>query len=201
MSAAAGFLSPSRGDYLFARVLVIIAALALAAGTVAGLWPVGPLTFTAELREPGPAYAPAGTAPNASATYAPQAVWTLSDPTFGERLAAGLPAVFLLVVGLAVAWCLWKLLDGARSGEPFTRATVGAARALGALVLLSAVVWPFLLMGVQFFLVTRVQSDPAVLMWFSGFDFLPIVIGALLVILTEVYARGLGLRDDVDGLV
>ncbi|WP_425309125.1 DUF2975 domain-containing protein [Ammonicoccus fulvus] len=201
MPTTRSFLAPSRGDFLFARLLVIVVALALTIGAVATLWPSGPLEFTASLQDPGPAYAAGATAPGASATYAPEVVWTLTDPSIGERLLAGLPALFLLVVGLVAAWLVWKLISAAQSGEPFTRTTVRYSRALAALVLIGAAIWPFLLMGVQFALVTRVQSEPSVLMWFTGFDFLPIVIGALLVILTEVYARGLDLRDDVEGLV
>ena len=195
------FLAPSRGDFLFARLLVVVVVLALTIGAVATLWPSGPLEFTASLQDPGPTSAAAGTAAGASATYAPEVVWTLAAPSVGERLLAGLPALFLLLVGLIAAWLVWQLIGAAKAGEPFTRTTVRYSRALAALVLIGAVVWPFLLMGVQFALVTRVQSEPSVLMWFSGFDFLPIVIGALLVILTEVYARGLDLRDDVEGLV
>lgn len=191
----------TRGDFHTARTLVIVATLALVIGTAARLWPTGPLIFRGQALGQGPAHAPAGLAPGVTARFTPEIEWSFHDPSTGQRLLAAIPALWLLACGLGIAWSVWQLLNAAGRGEPFTRTTLRCARWLAGLVLALAVVHPFLVMGTHFVLIVQVQAHPQVLFFFEGRDFLPVVVGLLLVVLTEVYARGLQLRDDVDGLV
>lgn len=201
MSGSPRFPAVTRSDYVFVRILLVVAVLTLIITSLSRLWPSGPVQFTGALREAGPEYAAPDLRPGVTATYAPEITWTLQDPTFAQRLLAGLPMLVLLVCGLGIAWALWQLLNAADRGEPFTHATVRSSRWLAALVLAAALLYPTSLIVTHFALVTQIRENPEVLMVFSGADFLPIVAGMLLVALTEVYARGLALRDDVEGLV
>ncbi|MDO5500490.1 MAG: DUF2975 domain-containing protein [Propionibacteriaceae bacterium] len=191
----------TRGDFIAARVVLVIATLLLVVGSAAKLWPSGPLHFTSSVEEQGPVYAAPGLLPGASARFSSEIEWTLADPTLGQRALIGLPTALLLVAGLIAAWCLWRLIGAALTGEPFTRRTLWHARALALSVAFVAAFWPFLGPLVNFMLITQVQSLPSVVFTIRLQDFLPIVVAALLVVLTEVYARGLALREDVEGLV
>lgn len=191
----------SRGDFIAARVVLLIAALFLVVGCFIQLWPTGPLHFTSSVAEDGPTYAAPDITAGASARFSSEIEWTVSDPTLGQRALAGLPAALLLIAGLIAVWCLWRLIDAVMAGEPFTRRSVRHARVLALSVAFAAACWPFLGPLVNFMLITQVQSLPSVLLTVRMQDFLPIVVAALLVVLTEVYARGLALREDVEGLV
>jgi hypothetical protein len=175
-------------------------------GTLIRLWPTGPVHFRGAVTGPGPvhtdpAVTEAGLTAGAVARFSSELEWVLSDPTLGQRLIAAAPAVLVLAAGLGIAWSLWHLLTAAGRAEPFTRLTVRYARLLAGLVLALAVARPFVQMASQFFLIAQVSADPQVLFSVELSDFLPLLAGVLLVVLTEVYARGLALRDDTDGLV
>ncbi|MDO5682286.1 MAG: DUF2975 domain-containing protein [Propionibacteriaceae bacterium] len=191
----------SRGDFLAARIVVALATVALVIGSLIAMWPSGPLHLTSSIVEEGPAYNPPGLIADATARYASEVEWTLAQPTFGQRALAAVPSLVLLVGGLIIAVCLWRLIGAARSGEPFTRRTLRDAQVMAVVMVGLAAAWPFLGPLVHFMLITDIQSMPSVLFTLSGVDFLPIVVALLLVVLTEVYARGLALREDVDGLI
>lgn len=191
----------TRWDYGFVRILLLVTTLALLVSAATRLWPSSPVHLAGTLRADGPAYTPADLSPGVSARYTPEIVWTVADPTVGQRLAAAAPSLWLLLCGLGIVWAVWKLLGATASGEPFTRDSVRYSRWLAGMFLTCAILYPFVQMTAHFALVTQFQHTPEVLMHFKGSDFLPVVAGLLLVVLTEVYARGLELRDDVDGLV
>ena len=103
---------------------------------------------------------------------------------------------------LALLWQLWGLLRSARHGDPFTDANIWRLRQFGWLLLLG---WPlvaYLTMALKEFLAMT---------WASPTDqteglFAPPIGGALLfglavLVLAEVFAHGLRLREDVEGTI
>jgi hypothetical protein len=116
------------------------------------------------------------------------------------RLAITLLPGLLIV---ALLWQLWGLLRSARHGDPFTGANVWRLRQFGWLLLLG---WPlvaYLTMALKELLATTWASptDPS-----QGGVFAPPIGGALIfglavLVLAEVFAHGLRLREDVDGTI
>ena len=133
------------------------------------------------------------------ASYIPVTV-TIDDarPTqLFLRLAITLLPGLLLVAAL---WQLWGLLRSARHGDPFTTANVWRLRQFGWLLLLG---WPlvaYLTMALKEALATSLPANQT-----SGL-FAPPIGGALLfglavLVLAEVFAHGLRLREDVEGTI
>ncbi|HET6749674.1 MAG TPA: DUF2975 domain-containing protein [Actinomycetes bacterium] len=104
----------------------------------------------------------------------------------------------LLVV--AALWQLWGLLRSARRGDPFTIANVWRLRQFGWLLLLG---WPlvaYLTMALKEWLASSLPANE------TGGLFAPPIGGALVfglavLVLAEVFAHGLRLREDVEGTV
>lgn len=200
-SSATPLSTVSRADFRATRVLVLIAALLGVLATLVALWPSGPLSFTSSVQNPGPAYPAPGIAPGANAHYDDTVVWTIADPTMGQRLLAALPWLVVLAAVVVGAWCLWRLMDAVASGEPFSARSTRQVRLLALVLIAAGMLWPFARMISGFALVTQVQELPEVLFTFSLIEFWPVVAGFCLLVLTEVFARGARLREDVEGLV
>jgi hypothetical protein len=113
------------------------------------------------------------------------------------RLAITLLPGLLIV---ALLWQLWGLLRSARHGDPFTGANVWRLRQFGWLLLLG---WPlvaYLTMALKELLAMTLPANDT-----EGL-FAPPVGGALIfglavLVLAEVFAHGLRLREDVDGTI
>jgi hypothetical protein len=113
------------------------------------------------------------------------------------RLAITLLPGLLLVAAL---WQLWGLLRSARQGDPFTTANVWRLRQFGWLLLLG---WPlvaYLTMALQEALASTLPANQ------TGGLFAPPIGGALVfglavLVLAEVFAHGLRLREDVEGTI
>ena len=113
------------------------------------------------------------------------------------RLGITLLPGLLLVAAL---WQLWGLLRSARQGDPFTTANVWRLRQFGWLLLLG---WPlvaYLTMALKEALASTLQANE------TGGLFAPPIGGALLfglavLVLAEVFAHGLRLREDVEGTI
>jgi hypothetical protein len=113
------------------------------------------------------------------------------------RLAITLLQGLLLV---ALLWQLWGLLRSARHGDPFTGANIRRLRQFGWLLLLG---WPlvaYLTMALKELLAMSLPANDT-----EGL-FAPPIGGALLfglavLVLAEVFAHGLRLREDVDGTI
>ena len=113
------------------------------------------------------------------------------------RLAITLLPGLLIVAAL---WQLWGLLRSARQGDPFTTDNVGRLRQFGLLLLLG---WPlvaYLTMALKEGLATTLPANDT-----AGL-FAPPIGGALLfglavLVLAEVFAHGLRLREDVEGTI
>jgi len=113
------------------------------------------------------------------------------------RLAITLLPGLLLV---ALLWQLWGLLRSARQSDPFTGANVWRLRKFGWLLLLG---WPlvaYLTMALNEILAMTLPANDT-----EGL-FAPPIGGALLfglavLVLAEVFAHGLRLREDVEGTI
>jgi hypothetical protein len=113
------------------------------------------------------------------------------------RLAITLLPGLLIV---ALLWQLWGLLRSARQGDPFTIANVWRLRQFGWLLLLG---WPlvaYLTMALKEALASTLPANET-----AGL-FAPPIGGALLfglavLVLAEVFAHGLRLREDVEGTI
>jgi Protein of unknown function (DUF2975) len=104
----------------------------------------------------------------------------------------------LLVV--ALLWQLWGLLRSARRGDPFTTANVWRLRRFGWLLLLG---WPLVA-----YLTTALKGDLAatvpadVTSTLFALDILGVLLfGLAVLVLAEVFAHGLRLREDVEGTI
>jgi hypothetical protein len=113
------------------------------------------------------------------------------------RLAITLLQGLLII---ALLWQLWGLLRSARHGDPFTGANIRRLRQFGWLLLLG---WPlvaYLTMALKELLAMSLPANDT-----EGL-FAPPIGGALLfglavLVLAEVFAHGLRLREDVDGTI
>jgi hypothetical protein len=113
------------------------------------------------------------------------------------RLAITLLPGLLIV---ALLWQLWGLLRSARHGDPFAGANVWRLRRFGWLLLLG---WPlvaYLTMALKELLAMSLPANDT-----EGL-FAPPIGGALLfglavLVLAEVFAHGLRLREDVEGTI
>jgi Protein of unknown function (DUF2975) len=125
---------------------------------------------------------------------------TIRDARPGQlflRLAIDLLSVLLIV---ALLWQLWGLLRSARKGDPFTTANVWRLRQFGWLLLLG---WPlvaYVTFALKEFLAMTPPADQ------TGGLFAPpiglaLLFGLAVLILAEVFAHGLRLREDVEGTI
>jgi hypothetical protein len=125
---------------------------------------------------------------------------TIRDARPGQlflRLAIDLLSVLLI---LAALWQLWGLLRSARQGDPFTTANVWRLRQFGWLLLLG---WPlvaYVTMALKEWLATTPPADQ------TGGVFAPpiglaLLFGLAMLVLAEVFAHGLRLREDVEGTI
>ena len=125
----------------------------------------------------------------------------LPDPTFAERLLALLPAASWVALAAVVCWLLLGVARGLRDGDPFTRTN---ARRLVALALV--LVAGGLLLQVVDGIATDLLLEAALPEGTSRtrvfeLSLWPVPVGMLLAFLAEVFARGVRLREDVEGLV
>lgn len=188
------------GDYVLLHVLLALTGLGAIISIINALWPRSQVAFVASQPDLGPVIPNGGTA-GASVRYSDQVLWTLTDPSVADRLLVALPAVFGALVVLAAVVLVWKVVARIRGGHAFTPATVRLVRALALVVTFGGLLWPFTQMGAQFVLVTRHNPEPRSLFTLQFTHFAPFLAGMLLVLLTEVFARGAQQADDLEGLV
>jgi len=192
----------SRGDYLATKVLLLLSAAAyVVVALVPGLvgWASG-----AALVVPGATSAPGPVidepTPGVVGRWTDQAEWTVGAPTAGQRLAALLPALVTAVLLVGALVILWRLVSTTQRGVPFDRRSVTQLRVLGVLVLayglLEVFGRPAVLLAVFWD-----GLGPSIAYSFDLTTAFPFVVGFLVLVLAESFRVGLGLRDDVEGLV
>jgi DUF2975 family protein len=125
---------------------------------------------------------------------------TIRDARPGQlflRLAIDLLPLLLIVAAL---WQLWGLLRSARQGDPFTIANVWRLRQFGWLLLLG---WPlvaYLTMELKEWLATSPPADQTSGVFAPPIGF-ALLFGLAVLVLAEVFAHGLRLREDVEGTI
>jgi hypothetical protein len=118
-------------------------------------------------------------------------------PQLFLRLAIDLLPLLLII---ALLWQLWGLLRSARHGDPFTTANVWRLRQFGWLLLLG---WPlvaYVTMELKEWLATTPPADQTGGMFAPPIS-LALIFGLAVLILAEVFAHGLRLREDVEGTI
>jgi Protein of unknown function (DUF2975) len=114
------------------------------------------------------------------------------------RLAIDLFPLLLIVV--AALWQLWGLLRSARQGDPFTTANVRRLRLFGWLLLLG---WPlvaYLTTNLEAALADTVPAAVTSTLFTNPIG-LALLFGLAVLVLAEVFANGLRLREDVEGTI
>ena len=193
----------SRGDYLATKVLLVVTAvvvstLSLLPGLVA--WARGrPLQVTGQDPTAGPAPEVPG-APGVVGRRTNEVVWSVLDPSAGQRVVALVPAVITTVVVVVAAVVLWRLVVTTQRGRPFDGRAVRQLRVLGVLVLAYACVATFADPLVLLAVFWSVQA-PLVGFTLDLSGLFPLVVALLLLVLAEGFRVGSRLHDDVEGLV
>jgi hypothetical protein len=113
-------------------------------------------------------------------------------------LARDLTPVVLIALGL---WLLLKVLMSVRSGEPFSQPNVRRLRGMGWLLIIAA---PAVLIAQHYIDNELASTVPGLRQWPDGGD-LPLfngpVAGLVVLVLAEVFAYGVRLREDLEGPV
>lgn len=185
--------SVTRADFGFTRIVVIASTLALVIGVANRLLPGRPVRISGVAPAAGPVYETPG--PGVSARFARDLVWTLEDPTPGQRVLAALPLLLVLVCGLGLAWAVWQLLGIAGRNDPVTARAVRYARWLAFLVLALALAFPFLSAASTALLLDGIGASAEFSFAWRVEDFLPLAAGLCLVVLAEFLARDLDVRE------
>jgi Protein of unknown function (DUF2975) len=193
----------SRGDFVATRVALVTAAalypLLVLVPRLVG-WATGkPAYYLGHTDAPGPVLDET-TASGVVGRYSDEVLWTIADPTVGQRLALLLPPLFATAMLAAGCVFLWRLVAAAQRGEPFTPVAVRQLQAVGLLVVAYGLVRPFLDPLVELLLFAP-GGVPSVAFTLDFSLLLPIVAGTLVMVVAECFQIGTRMREDVDGLV
>jgi len=124
----------------------------------------------------------------------------LAGPTAQDRLAYAGPALAAQFLALFVIWLLWRIVRTLPTGEVFTAANgrrvvgIGLALALG-----GSAIQLLAYLGVQDIIARSAAAG--ILKAAFSFSFLPLIVGAVLILLAEIFRQGVRLRAEVAGLV
>ena len=104
-----------------------------------------------------------------------------------------------LVIGIAVLLILRAIVGSIKDGDPFGRANVGRLRKLGIILVafpVVAIVMSVLLGGI-------LDSTPSARLLNNSFslDFAPVAAGLGVLVLAEVFAQGVRMREEIEGTV
>lgn len=192
---------PSAADVVVVRIILVLIMIAAAAALVFALWPSQSINYTTAAASAAAAPVPDGTAANVTVAHTDELVWTISDPNLAQRLLVALPTLLgAALVGIG-AWLLFGITTRIHRGHAFARPTITRLRALALVVLFGGLVLPFIELTTKFALSAQVQSEPHLLLTFDLIVFWPVIVGLLLLLLTEVFVKGRVLSDDLEGLV
>jgi hypothetical protein len=196
------------GYLVVTAILVFVLALGVlrTASTVAsGLGSDGQLDVAttvprSDVRSPllGPGVEPSGDLP---------VTVTIERPTSLQILLAVAKDLAPLLIGLAAIWLVWGVARSTRVSDPFGAANVRRLRLLAFLILVGATVLPLLGSGLQDALFSTANAtgsrleDGAVGTGGVAFSTAPLVAGLLVLVLAEVFAHGVRLREDVEATV
>lgn len=175
----------------------MVAGAAIAA--IANLWPTRTIDFLVGTGDPGPARTVAGQASNATARYNAEVLWTITDPSLGQRLLVALPGLWGAALVIVIALLFRSVVTRIRNGGAFTAATTNRVRAIALVLIFGGILYAAILAVTQFALVAGLQDEVSVV--FTIDPIAPFVAGFVLLVLVEVFRRGIQLSEDVEGLV
>lgn len=124
---------------------------------------------------------------------------TFWGPTWQDRLGFAGPQLAAQALFLLVIWLLWRIVRTVPA-EVFTPSNARRLVGIGLAVAVGGTVVQLLGYAAHQGIVARSAAAGLVDVAFS-FSFLPLVIGAIVLLLAEVFRQGARLRADVDGLV
>jgi hypothetical protein len=130
----------------------------------------------------------------------------VDDPSFSQLLLASLPPALWWAGVVAILWLLRGLAVSVRDGDPFRTSNIRRLRGLGFLFLLgyplATVIDGFM---TNLFFSTPIWEEgrpfPAIIIEFQVFSATALLAGVGLLVLAEVFAHGVRLREDVDATV
>lgn len=192
----------SRADYVFVHVLLWVVVAGAAIAAIGNLWPTRTIDFLVGTGDPGPARTVAGQASNATARYNAEVLWTITDPSLGQRLLVALPGLWGAALVIVIALLLRSVVTRIRNGGAFTTATTNRVRAIALVLIFGGILYAAILAVTQFALVAGLQDEVSVAFTIDPIAALaPFVAGFVLLVLVEVFRRGIQLSEDVEGLV
>ena len=124
----------------------------------------------------------------------------VQDATAVQHGWALVPMVVLLVLAVVVARLLLGVVRSLRTGDPFTTANARRLARLGTVIIVGGVFLP-LVQAIAFQVVLEPLLLDAPPSWQLDLHLWPVLVGALVGFLAEVFSRGARLREDVEGLV
>lgn len=194
-----------RADYVITKAVLIAApVIAVLSGLLpaSSAWLRGaPLTWASVVGDQDTADVPVQGLRGATARFDGSVTWTIPDPSVLQRVLALIPALEIAFLVAAGSVCLWRLLTRVRSGDPFGGGAVHYVRALAVLVLCYGLLVKETRVVLDFLITAGIKPVPEAFFSLQPGEFLPIVLGVLLLTVAECFRQGAQLRADVDGLV
>ncbi|GAB3698696.1 DUF2975 domain-containing protein [Mariniluteicoccus flavus] len=170
-----------------------------------GAWITGaPLVFTSGAEHAGPPVDEALRA-GASARWAGEVEYTVTNPTALQRFGDLIAPVVLFVLILVGFAMVWRLLDRVAAGDPFHADAMRTFRGLSLLLGLGAICLPLVAFAGRFFALADSQQLPHVYSHVAPETVAVALTGlagaGLVEVLGLVFRRGAELRRDTEGLV
>ncbi|HEX7744256.1 MAG TPA: DUF2975 domain-containing protein [Micromonosporaceae bacterium] len=125
---------------------------------------------------------------------------TFLGPTWRDRLGFAGPELAAQAIILMVLWLLWRIVRTVPTADVFTPANARRIAGIGLAVAVGGSAVQLLGYAAHKDIVAR-SAAAGILDTAFSFSFLPLVIGAIVLLLAEVFRQGVQLRADVDGLV
>jgi hypothetical protein len=119
---------------------------------------------------------------------------------WADRLSLALPPLAWPALALAVLGLLWRIVRTVSSGEVFTRANARRLTVIGLLIALGSSVLQLGAYWLDRDVIARSAAAGVLDVPFT-FSFVPLWVGAVVVLLAEVFHQGVRLRAEVEGLV
>jgi len=127
------------------------------------------------------------------------ALYVLQPPWRGRLAYAG-PVLFTQALALTVLVLLWRIVGTVASGEVFVRENARRMLAIGVIVAVGGSLAQVLrYLGWVDMIEHSAAAGVVRAAW--SFSFLPLLAGAVILLLAEVFRQGVRIRADVEGLV
>ncbi|MFX0592509.1 DUF2975 domain-containing protein [Melissospora conviva] len=132
--------------------------------------------------------------------FTPTMKLSILEPTWTDRVGFVGPALAAQALFLLVLWLLWRIVGTVPTGEVFTSANARRIVGIGLVVAVGGSAVQLLGFAAHKAIIARSAAAGIVDVAFT-FSFMPLAIGAIVLLLAEVFRQGVGLRADVAGLV